>query len=70
MLYNNDNITINFDKNYITSRLLSLITRTMYKIVIAYIKASIGNESVSKIIINNMMPLFLNCDQHFANFKP
>jgi len=70
MLYNNDNITINFDKNYITSRLLSLITSTMYKIVIAYIKASVGNESVSKIIINNMMHLFLNCDQHFATFKP
>ena len=37
MLYNTDNITINFGKNYITSRLLSLITSTMYKIVIAYI---------------------------------
>ena len=29
----------------------------------------IGNESVQKIIINNTINLFLNCNQHFANFK-
>ena len=30
----------------------------------------IGNESVPKIIINDTTKLFLNCNQHFAHFKP
>ena len=29
-----------------------------------------GNESVPKIIINGTISLFLNCNQHFGNFKP
>jgi len=29
-----------------------------------------GNESVPKIIINYTIKLFLNCNQHFGNFKP
>ena len=32
--------------------------------------ASIGNESVPKIIINDTMFFFLNCSQHFGDFKP
>jgi len=30
----------------------------------------IGNESVPKIIMNDTLNLLLNCNQHFANFKP
>ena len=30
----------------------------------------IGNESVRKIIINDTIISFLNCNQHFANFEP
>ena len=30
---------------------------------------SIGNENVPEIITNNTINLFLNCYQHFANFK-
>jgi len=29
-----------------------------------------GNESVPKVVVNNTTNLFLNCFQHFANFKP
>ena len=30
-----------------------------------------GNESVPKFIVNNTINLFfLNCNQHFGNFKP
>ena len=32
--------------------------------------AAIGKERVRKIIINNTINLFLNCNQQFANFKP
>ena len=31
---------------------------------------SIGNESVPEIIINDNKKFFLNCYQHFGNFKP
>ena len=31
---------------------------------------SIRNESVPKIIINDTINLFFNCNQHFGNFKP
>jgi len=30
----------------------------------------IRKRSVPKIIMNNTIKLFLNCDQHFVNFKP
>jgi len=30
----------------------------------------IGNESVPKILRNNTINLFFNCNQHFGNFKP
>jgi len=30
----------------------------------------IGNESVPKIVINDTTKSFLNCNQHFADFKP
>jgi len=29
-----------------------------------------GNKSVPKIILNNNELIFLNCNQHFANFRP
>jgi len=29
-----------------------------------------GNDSVPKIIVNNTKNIFLNCNQHFADFKP
>ena len=32
--------------------------------------ASVGKESVPKIIINATKKLFLNCNQHSGNFKP
>jgi len=32
---------------------------------------AIGNENVPKIIINDTIQfIFLNCNQHFANFEP
>jgi len=31
---------------------------------------AIGNESVPKVIISDTINLFLNCNQHCANFKP
>ena len=35
-----------------------------------YPRDAVGNESVPKIIINDTIFFFLNCNQHFANFKP
>jgi len=32
--------------------------------------ALIDNERVLKIIINDTINLFFNCNQHFVNFKP
>jgi len=32
--------------------------------------AAVGNESVLKIIINDTIIFFLNCNQHFGYFKP
>ena len=34
------------------------------------ISLSVRNETVPKIIINNTTIFFLNCNQHFGNFKP
>ena len=31
---------------------------------------TIENESVPKIILNDTIIFFLNCNQHFGNFKP
>jgi len=30
----------------------------------------VGNERVPKITINDTIKFFLNCNQHFVNFKP
>jgi len=50
--------TIDIDSILLTlSRLLSWFKLTV-------------NETVPKIIINKTIYLFLNCNRHFANFRP
>jgi len=52
----------------------TFVTIALYKstFTITYHQHEIGNESVPKTMIHDTLKLFffLNCKQHFGNFKP
>ena len=57
----------------VSSFLLTTLTRlwlTAVPVAVIVLISPIGNESLLKIIINDTIIFFLNCNQHFGNFKP
>ena len=49
---------------------LSLLFFCYDFVMAARINVAISNESVPQIVKNNAINNFLNCNQHFCNFKP